>query len=167
MLFLFLPPTSYYRGAVGALLVYDIANYLTYQNVKHWLQLLRNHANADIVIMLVGNKCDLRSFRAVYTEEAKTYAGQCSAQNTVRLLRVSEHISPLREHLTPCGSNTTSGGPQNHNIHNSVYIYILYIQLVWSLLPKCGCGLEGVGDHSLLLQLDTRYVVFMRSCMCA
>ena len=68
---------------MGALLVYDIANYLTYQNVKHWLQLLRNHANPDIVIMLVGNKCDLRSFRAVYTEEAKTYAGQCSAQNTV------------------------------------------------------------------------------------
>ena len=69
--------SSYYRGAVGALLVYDIAKHLTYENVERWLKELRDHADANIVIMLVGNKCDLRHLRAVPTEEAKQYAGKC------------------------------------------------------------------------------------------
>ena len=43
----------YYRGAVGALLVYDIAKHLTYENVERWLRELRDHADANIVIMLV------------------------------------------------------------------------------------------------------------------
>lgn len=65
----------YYRGAVGALLVYDIAKHLTYENVERWLKELRDHADSNIVIMLVGNKCDLRHLRAVPTEEAKGFAG--------------------------------------------------------------------------------------------
>ena len=67
---------SYYRGAVGALLVYDIAKHLTYENVERWLKELRDHADSNIVIMLVGNKCDLRHLRAVPTDEAKGFAGQ-------------------------------------------------------------------------------------------
>lgn len=66
---------SYYRGAVGALLVYDIAKHLTYENVERWLKELRDHADNNIVIMLVGNKSDLRHLRAVPTDEAKTFAG--------------------------------------------------------------------------------------------
>jgi small GTP-binding protein len=66
---------SYYRGAVGALLVYDIAKHLTYENVERWLKELRDHADNNIVIMLVGNKSDLRHLRAVPTDEAKAYAG--------------------------------------------------------------------------------------------
>lgn len=70
------PPCSYYRGAVGALLVYDIAKYLTYENAERWLKELQDHADANIVIMLVGNKSDLRHLRAVPTDEAKSFAGE-------------------------------------------------------------------------------------------
>jgi len=66
--------SAYYRGAVGALLVYDIAKHLTYENVERWLRELRDHADANIVIMLVGNKSDLRHLRAVPTDEAKAFA---------------------------------------------------------------------------------------------
>lgn len=66
----------YYRGAVGALLVYDIAKHLTYENVARWLKELRDHADNNIVIMLVGNKNDLRHLRAVPTDEAKAFAGR-------------------------------------------------------------------------------------------
>ena len=55
--------------------MYDIAKHLTYENVERWLKELRDHADSNIVIMLVGNKCDLRHLRAVPTEEAKAYAG--------------------------------------------------------------------------------------------
>jgi small GTP-binding protein len=66
--------SAYYRGAVGALLVYDIAKHVTYENVERWLKELREHADQHIVIMLVGNKCDLRHLRAVTTEESKGFA---------------------------------------------------------------------------------------------
>jgi len=65
----------YYRGAVGALLVYDIAKHLTYENVERWLRELRDHADDNTVIMLVGNKSDLRHLRAVPMDEAKAFAG--------------------------------------------------------------------------------------------
>ncbi|KAM4568188.1 RAB11a, member RAS oncogene family, like [Fundulus heteroclitus] len=66
--------SAYYRGAVGALLVYDIAKHLTYENAERWLKELQDHADSNIVIMLVGNKSDLRHLRAVPTEEAKGFA---------------------------------------------------------------------------------------------
>ena len=59
---------------MGALLVYDISKHQTYENVQRWLKELRDHADANIVIMLVGNKSDLRHLRAVPTEEAKQFA---------------------------------------------------------------------------------------------
>lgn len=71
--------SAYYRGAVGALLVYDIAKHLTYENVERWLKELRDHADSNIVIMLVGNKSDLRHLRAVPTDEARAFAGELVA----------------------------------------------------------------------------------------
>ncbi|KRY46585.1 Ras-related protein Rab-11A [Trichinella britovi] len=68
--------SAYYRGAVGALLVYDIAKHVTYENVERWLKELRDHADQNIVIMLVGNKSDLRHLRAVPSDEAKAYTEQ-------------------------------------------------------------------------------------------
>lgn len=66
--------SAYYRGAVGALLVYDIAKYSTFKNVERWLAELRENADRNIVIMLVGNKSDLRHLREVPTDEAKAFA---------------------------------------------------------------------------------------------
>ncbi|KAH7825119.1 Rab11a [Monocercomonoides exilis] len=66
--------SAYYRGAVGALLVYDISKHSTYENVERWLKELRDHADPNIVIMLVGNKSDLRHLRNVPTDEAKSFA---------------------------------------------------------------------------------------------
>lgn len=68
--------SAYYRGAVGALLVYDISKHQTYDNVTRWLKELRDHADSNIVIMLVGNKSDLKHLRAVPTEEAKQFASE-------------------------------------------------------------------------------------------
>lgn len=58
--------------------MYDISKHQTYDNVTRWLKELRDHADANIVIMLVGNKSDLRHLRAVPTEEAKQFASTCA-----------------------------------------------------------------------------------------
>jgi Ras-related protein Rab-11A len=66
--------SAYYRGAVGALLVYDVTKGTTFENVKRWLKELRDHADANIVIMLIGNKTDLKHLRSVATEDAAGFA---------------------------------------------------------------------------------------------
>jgi len=66
--------SAYYRGAVGALLVYDITRHVTFENVERWLKELRDHTEHNIVVMLVGNKSDLRHLRALSTEDAQTFA---------------------------------------------------------------------------------------------
>ncbi len=58
------------------MLVYDISQQKTFESVERWLKELRDHADANIVIMLVGNKCDLKHLRAVPTEEAKEFASK-------------------------------------------------------------------------------------------
>lgn len=66
--------SAYYRGAVGALLVYDITKRPTFESVQRWLRELRDHADSNIVIMMAGNKSDLKHLRAVSTDDAQTLA---------------------------------------------------------------------------------------------
>ncbi|XP_043692482.1 ras-related protein RABA4d [Telopea speciosissima] len=66
--------SAYYRGAVGALLVYDMTKRQSFDHVARWLEELRSHADKNIVIMLIGNKSDLGTLRAVPTEDAKEFA---------------------------------------------------------------------------------------------
>ncbi|KAG9146683.1 hypothetical protein Leryth_005030 [Lithospermum erythrorhizon] len=70
--------SAYYRGAVGALLVYDVTRHVTFENVERWLKELRDHTDTNIVIMLVGNKADLRHLRAVSTQDAQAF---CEKEN--------------------------------------------------------------------------------------
>ena len=65
---------GYYRGAVGALIVYDITKSSSFHNVEKWLNELHEHADENIVVMLVGNKTDLKASREVSTEEAQKFA---------------------------------------------------------------------------------------------
>ncbi|KAF8544514.1 P-loop containing nucleoside triphosphate hydrolase protein [Trichophaea hybrida] len=69
---------SYFRGATGALLVYDITRRETFEHVQEWLEELRAAADPNISIILVGNKSDLadgeEGKRAVSVEEARAWA---------------------------------------------------------------------------------------------
>lgn len=76
---------AYYRGAHGALLVYDITKPITFENVEHWLKELREHAKTEILIMLVGNKTDLEHLRTVTTDEGKSFA----EENTLSFIETS------------------------------------------------------------------------------
>merc|ERR1711892_204517 len=65
---------SYYRGAAGALLVYDITRRDTFNHLTTWLEDARQHSNSNMVIMLIGNKSDLEARRDVKREEGEAFA---------------------------------------------------------------------------------------------
>jgi len=66
--------SAYYRGAVGALLVYDITKGESFNNLERWLKELRDHADDRIVVLVVGNKCDLKHLREISEEDGKLFA---------------------------------------------------------------------------------------------
>lgn len=72
---------TYYRQAIGVLLVYDISRRITFESIDKWLQEVRDHADEKVSIILVGNKSDLDKRRQVSTEEAEKYAREnCKCQ---------------------------------------------------------------------------------------
>lgn len=116
--------SAYYRGAMGALLVYDLSKRLSYENVSRWLKELRDHADPNIVIMLVGNKKDLRHMRQVQTDESKEFCRQnnlyfietsalLDANVTEAFEKILQEIYQLISRKNP-GS---SGGDQNFGNH--------------------------------------------------
>lgn len=52
---------SYYRGSIGVILVYDITNRESFNNISRWLDETKSYANDKVVVMLVGNKTDLET----------------------------------------------------------------------------------------------------------
>mmetsp|Transcript_12611 Transcript_12611/g.18076 ORF Transcript_12611/g.18076 Transcript_12611/m.18076 type:complete len:216 (-) Transcript_12611:241-888(-) len=65
---------SYYRGAAGALLVYDITRRETFNHLTRWLEEARQNSHQNMVIMLIGNKSDLEHRRQVSREEGEAFA---------------------------------------------------------------------------------------------
>lgn len=72
--------SSYYRGAHGIVVVYDVTNPESFQNVQKWLQEIDRYAGEDVHRLLVGSKADLTSERKVSTEEAKELADQMNLE---------------------------------------------------------------------------------------
>lgn len=66
--------SAYYRGALGAILVYDIAKVTSFQNLDRWIEELKQHADANITVIIVGNKSDLKHLRIVETKRGQQYA---------------------------------------------------------------------------------------------
>ncbi|RKO83165.1 ras-related protein rab-4B-like protein, partial [Blyttiomyces helicus] len=65
---------SYWRGAAGCLLVYDITNRESFTALSRWLEDVRWLASPDVVIVLVGNKLDMEDHREVSFLEANQFA---------------------------------------------------------------------------------------------
>jgi len=84
--------SSYYRGAHGIILVYDITDPRSFENIHKWLQEIETHSGGAVLKLLVGNKCDLESQRAVPTAKGQEFADslqipfiETSAKDVVRV----------------------------------------------------------------------------------
>eukprot|EP00596_Hydrurales_sp_CCMP1899_P007343 CAMPEP_0119034278 /NCGR_PEP_ID=MMETSP1177-20130426/1279_1 /TAXON_ID=2985 /ORGANISM="Ochromonas sp, Strain CCMP1899" /LENGTH=197 /DNA_ID=CAMNT_0006991603 /DNA_START=207 /DNA_END=800 /DNA_ORIENTATION=+ len=66
--------TSYFRGAQGILLVYDVTDRQTFVSIRNWVAQIQMHADVNVNKILIGNKCDIQDQRAVSFEEGETLA---------------------------------------------------------------------------------------------
>ena len=72
--------TSYFRGAMAIVLVYDITNEVSFRNVTtKWITAIEKHASVDVIKMIVGNKCDLEESRVVSRERGQLVADDYGA----------------------------------------------------------------------------------------
>uniref|UniRef100_A0A2K5D641 small monomeric GTPase n=1 Tax=Aotus nancymaae TaxID=37293 RepID=A0A2K5D641_AOTNA len=65
---------AYYRDAQALLLLYDITNKASFDNIRAWLTEIHEYAQRDVVIMLLGNKADMSSERVIRSEDGETLA---------------------------------------------------------------------------------------------
>jgi len=64
----------YFKDAAGAILVYDISSYESFKSLDKWLEDIRTNADPNMIVLLVGNKSDMKEGRQVSEEEAAKYA---------------------------------------------------------------------------------------------
>ena len=101
---------SYYKGAHGIVLMYDVTNRKTYDNIKKWLNQIRDETGNRISIILVANKIDCKELRQVTKEEGESLAKSCnlsifeaSAKDSINVKesfqflaeKISENISTI------------------------------------------------------------------------
>jgi len=68
--------TAYYRGAMGILLVYDVTDEQSFQNIRNWIRNIEQHAADNVDKILVGNKCDMISEKVVETSRGQVLADE-------------------------------------------------------------------------------------------
>ncbi|XP_060777423.1 ras-related protein Rab-13 isoform X2 [Neoarius graeffei] len=66
--------TAYYRGAMGIILVYDITDEKSFENIQNWMKSIKENASAGVSRMLLGNKCDIEAKRKVSKEMGEKLA---------------------------------------------------------------------------------------------
>ena len=106
--------SAYYRGAVGALVVYDITKDHSFENIEKWLSELQENAMPDITMTLVGNKIDLASARMVPTETGQKYADEKGLSfmeaSALTASNVEAAFLQARSPRTPCSAETRGAG---------------------------------------------------------
>ena len=112
---------NYYKGANGIILIYDVTNLQTYENVKNWIIQIREETNPNVVIYLAGNKIDIpEEERAVKTEEGKEIADEYKLQfketSAKDGINVNEVFQELVEKIDEVNSKLEVSKPEPKNI---------------------------------------------------
>ncbi|XP_055389758.1 ras-related protein Rab-10 [Condylostylus longicornis] len=107
--------TSYYRGAMGIMLVYDITNEKTFENIVKWLRNIDEHANEDVEKMILGNKCDITDKRVVSRERGEAIAREHSIRFMETSAKANINIERAFCELAESILDKTTGREANEN----------------------------------------------------
>ena len=120
--------SSYYRGGNGVLVVYDITDRESFENLTSWLIEIEKNANKNVYKLLIGNKCDLEEKRKISVQEGKEFAEsngmkfiETSAKDNTKVQEAFELLtteiikSNLNKDKNPAQKETTRQIPLSQN----------------------------------------------------
>jgi len=109
---------SYYKGAHGIILIYDVSNPKTYDNIKKWLAQIKEEASSKVCIILVANKIDHEE-RVVTEEEgeklAKSFNLKIFESSAKENINVTEAFQEVIENISVNYSNIMTNGTKLQN----------------------------------------------------
>ena len=112
---------NYYKSANGIIIIYDITSLQTYENVKVWIEQIREEAPQNVIIYIAGNKIDLEEERKVKTEEGQKLAEEygfpfleTSAKNDININETFENlVEDIDKIYSKSGTNNGVGIKKN------------------------------------------------------
>jgi Ras-related protein Rab-8A len=118
--------TSYFRGAQGIILVYDVTDRRSFESIRNWISQIQQHADMHVNKLLVGNKCDMLDEKVVSTEEGQKLAKEfgitfweCSAKTNINVEQGFVSIArEVKDRLMKDGAAGPSGNTVRLNRPN-------------------------------------------------
>ena len=115
--------STYFRGAHGILLLYDVTNKDSFKNLENWLIEIEKNAKEKVLKILIGNKCDLTDDREISTEEGKAFAlrngmefMETSAKMNTNVTEAFETLGKLMIEFNSKGNQGTQKNNDNKNL---------------------------------------------------
>jgi len=116
--------TAYYRGAMGILLVYDVSDEKSFNNIRNWMRNIEQHATESVNKMLLGNKCDVPVEQRV-VEKARGQAladefamkfMETSAKSSINVEEAFMTMAKeIKKRLIDSNENPNNGNNNNNN----------------------------------------------------
>lgn len=110
--------TAYYRGAMGILLVYDVTNEKTFDNIKTWIRNIETHASEDVEKMIIGNKCDNHEKRTISKAAGEALAAEYKVEfletSAKANINVEEAFVKIARAIKSKMDNRTTGVTNNN-----------------------------------------------------
>lgn len=108
----------YYRGAMGILLVYDVTDEQSFNNIRNWIRNIEQHAADNVDKILIGNKCDMMSEKVVETSRGQALADEygikffeTSAKSNINVVEAFTAIATdIKKRLMDNPNPTPAGG---------------------------------------------------------
>ena len=112
--------SSYYRGAHGILLIFDLTEIESFNNLNNWLTEIEKNANKNVVKVLIGNKCDLEDKRVISFEKAKDFADSNNMKYIETSAKIDKNITNafglIGKELMDAASNDNDMNTKRKNI---------------------------------------------------
>lgn len=108
--------TAYYRGAMGILLLYDVTNAESYENIRNWMANIEENAAETVNKVLVGNKCDLTAKRKIDINQGQSLADEYGIPFFETSAKTNENVEEAftritRDIMARIGDTPSNPGP--------------------------------------------------------